>query len=35
MDPRGFLDSSIQDHYPENDFHVIYFGEILAAMKKE
>jgi len=35
MDPQGFQDSSIQNHYPENDFHVIYFGEILAALRKE
>ncbi len=31
MDPVGFLDDSIKDHYPVNDYHVIYFGEILAA----
>ena len=31
MDPRGFLDSSIQKNYPSNDYHRIYFGEILAA----
>ncbi len=31
MDPQGFMDNTIQDHYPANDYHRIYFGEILAA----
>jgi len=31
MDPAGFLDSSIQKNYPSNDYHRIYFGEIVAA----
>ena len=31
MDPGGFLDSSIKDNYPAQDYHRIYFGEILAA----
>ena len=30
MDPRGFVDKTIQDNYPANDFHRIYFGEILS-----
>lgn len=35
MAPGNFLDPSIQDHYPENDFHRIYFGEILAVFLAE
>lgn len=35
MDPKGFIDSSIQDNYPEDDYHIIYFGEILAALASE
>ena len=31
MDPKGFVDSTIQDNYPTNDYHRVYFGEILAA----
>jgi len=31
MDPGGFLDTTIQDLYPGNDYHRIYYGEILAA----
>lgn len=31
MDPRGFVDKSIQDNYAANDYHRIYFGEILSA----
>ena len=31
MDPKGFIDGSIQDNYPDADYHIIYFGEILAA----
>ena len=29
MDPGCFLDKTIQDNYPANDYHRIYFGEIL------
>ncbi len=28
--PGNFLDDSIQGHYPEKDYHRLYFGEILA-----
>ncbi len=35
MDPSGFLDHTIQDCYPEKDYHRIYFGEILAAFSEE
>ena len=31
MDPRGFVDKTIQDNYAAKDYHRIYFGEILAA----
>lgn len=31
MDPRGFTDTTINSKYPEQDYHRIYFGEILAA----
>jgi len=31
MDPSGFLDKTILDNYAANDFHRIYYGEILAA----
>lgn len=34
LDPKGFLDKAIQDHYPANDYHRIYFGEILAAFRQ-
>jgi flavin reductase (DIM6/NTAB) family NADH-FMN oxidoreductase RutF len=32
LDPKGFLDESIQDNYPINDYHRIYYGEIVAAL---
>ena len=31
MDPGSFMDKTIQDNYPANDYHRIYYGEILAA----
>jgi flavin reductase (DIM6/NTAB) family NADH-FMN oxidoreductase RutF len=31
LNPEGFLDKSIKDNYPINDYHRVYFGEILAA----
>jgi len=31
MDPNGFVDKTIQDNYASNDYHRIYYGEILAA----
>jgi flavin reductase (DIM6/NTAB) family NADH-FMN oxidoreductase RutF len=31
MDPAGFLDPAIDKNYPTNDYHTIYYGEILAA----
>ena len=35
MNPKGFVDGTIQDHYPINDYHTIYFGEILTAFMSE
>jgi len=31
MDPRGFIDPSIQENYAARDYHRIYFGEIVSA----
>lgn len=31
LDPKGFLDKGIQDNYPINDYHRVYYGVILAA----
>jgi flavin reductase (DIM6/NTAB) family NADH-FMN oxidoreductase RutF len=31
MEPGHFLDSSIENNYPQKDYHRIYFGEIVAA----
>ena len=31
MDPAHFLDPSLERHYPNKDYHRMYFGEILAA----
>ncbi len=30
IDPKHFLDSGIEEHYPKKDYHRVYFGEILA-----
>ena len=30
MDPRGFVDKTIQGNYAAKDYHRIYFGEILS-----
>lgn len=29
MDPKNFLSKDIMDNYPANDFHRIYYGEIV------
>ncbi len=34
MDPRGFVDKTIQENYGANDYHRVYFGEILAAFRE-
>jgi flavin reductase (DIM6/NTAB) family NADH-FMN oxidoreductase RutF len=31
LNPIGFLDEGIEDNYPINDYHRVYFGEIVAA----
>ncbi len=31
IDPRGFLDQAIDKHYPQKDYHSVYYGEVLAA----
>lgn len=31
MDPEHFLDDSIEENYPQKDYHRIYFGEIVRA----
>ena len=35
LNPEGFLYKSIQDNYPLNDYHRVYYGEILAAFVEE
>jgi flavin reductase (DIM6/NTAB) family NADH-FMN oxidoreductase RutF len=30
MEPAQFLDPAIENHYPQKDYHRIYYGEILA-----
>jgi len=35
MDPKLFIDPSIQDNYPDKDYHRMYFGEIVAAYVEE
>lgn len=32
--PEGFLDPSIQKNYTENDYHLIYMGEITRVLQK-
>ena len=32
--PEGFLDPSLQKNYPENDYHLIYMGEITRVLQK-
>lgn len=35
MNPAGFLDPAIEKNYQRNDYHRIYFGEIVAAFVKK
>jgi hypothetical protein len=35
FDPAHFLDHSIDDEYPQKDYHTAYFGEIVAAWGTE
>lgn len=34
LDPKGFIDNSIEENYSKGDYHKMYVGEILAAYKK-
>ncbi|NOY74862.1 MAG: flavin reductase family protein [Kiritimatiellaeota bacterium] len=34
MSSDCFLDASIQDNYPDADYHIVYFGEILAVFSE-
>ena len=34
IDPKNFLDPKIDVHYPEKDYHRLYFGEIIEVFKK-
>lgn len=31
LDPAGVIDASVLKHYPKNDFHRMYVGEIISA----
>ena len=33
LDPKGFLDESIASHYPLNDYHRLYCGEIVDVLR--
>ncbi len=33
LDPKGFLDSDIEKHYPIHDYHRFYFGEIVDVLE--
>jgi flavin reductase (DIM6/NTAB) family NADH-FMN oxidoreductase RutF len=35
LDPKSFLDEGIQHNYPINDYHRVYYGEILVALVDE
>ena len=34
LKPENFIDPSFLDHYPLRDYHIIYYGEIINALKK-
>ena len=34
IDPKNFIDPKIDDHYADDDYHRLYFGEILNVLKK-
>lgn len=34
VDPRNFLDPSIQEHYPQRDYHRMYVGELVNCLVK-
>ncbi|MEJ2355576.1 MAG: flavin reductase family protein [candidate division WOR-3 bacterium] len=33
LNPKNFLDNSIEDNYPEKDYHRMYMGEIIRVLK--
>jgi hypothetical protein len=33
FDPTCFFDKTIEAHYPQGDYHTVYYGEILAAFR--
>jgi flavin reductase (DIM6/NTAB) family NADH-FMN oxidoreductase RutF len=35
LNPENFLDNSIEDNYPEKDYHRMYLGEIIRILKKK
>jgi flavin reductase (DIM6/NTAB) family NADH-FMN oxidoreductase RutF len=35
IDPAHFLDSSIDEEYPEKDYHRMYLGEVLSCLVRE
>ena len=34
LNPAHFIDSTIHEHYPEKDYHRMYIGKVILAMKK-
>lgn len=34
IEPRRFLDPSIEDNYPKKDYHRMYAGEVIRCLKK-
>jgi flavin reductase (DIM6/NTAB) family NADH-FMN oxidoreductase RutF len=35
LNPENFLDDSIEDNYPEKDYHRLYLGEIIRVLKRK
>lgn len=35
IEPRHFLDSSIEDNYPKKDYHRMYVGEVVRCLKAQ
>ena len=35
VDPKGFLDKSINSEYPSEDYHRVYIGEIIKVLKAD
>jgi flavin reductase (DIM6/NTAB) family NADH-FMN oxidoreductase RutF len=35
LNPENFLDDSIEDNYPEKDYHRMYLGEIIRVLKRK